>query len=118
MAHAEWTKVSEDTDGWVYYLDLDRIQIHDGWVNYWTLTNLPTRTKEGVHSGLTFYQAECKRFRWKLLSSVLYSSEMGQGKAISMTNEPEKNWNYPSPNAIDETILQRVCAEKILRRNR
>ena len=36
-----WTKVSENTDGDSYYVDVDNIKKHNGLVYFWTLGDYP-----------------------------------------------------------------------------
>ena len=105
---AEWTRVG-DVDGNTYYVDLERIRKHDGYVYYWTLGNYLKPMKSGAWSVKVYQQADCKLFRFKILSFSSYKEPMGDGTAET-DNTPDKDWKYPPPNSAAETILKTVCS--------
>ena len=112
----EWKKVSMGVDGTTNYVDFERIRKHGGYVYYWELKDiiLPNRrntpnTIESI-SGKTYIQGDCKLFRFKNLSASIHKEPMGGGTPSISSNTPDKEWNYPSPNSVDETLLKSVCA--------
>jgi hypothetical protein len=108
-SHAEWTKVSSTGNGaHTFYVDFERIRKHDGYIYYWLLTDYLKPNKFGDLSAKVYKQGDCKLFRNKILTDSYYKNPMGVGTS-STSNEPEKNWTYPSPNSVSEYVLKAVC---------
>ena len=126
-SYADWRRVGESVSGNTYYVDIERIRKHDGYVYWWELTNLlrPTEhdgyvfwweltdllkpTETGILSAKTYHQGDCKLFRHKTLSFSFHKRPMGEGTGD--VQEPiKKGWNYSPPNSSSEDILKSVCA--------
>ena len=58
---------------------MDKIEVHGRKVYYWGMTNMTTPSQEGVRSGVIYYEADCKRGRYKTLTRAFYSRSMAQG---------------------------------------
>ena len=110
-SYAEWTKVSKNVDGDTYYVDLERIRKHGGYVYWWELLDYLKPTKHGDLSDIIYKQGDCKLFRFKYLSDTYYNGPMGGGEPDSSSNVPDKNWRYPTPHSAHEATLQRVCSQ-------
>jgi hypothetical protein len=108
-SYAKWTKVSKNVKGNTYYVDLERIRKHDGYVYWWQLGDYLKPTKYGDLSSKTYNQVDCKLFRFKSLSYSFHKEPMGGGTGV-MDNVPDKEWRYPSPNSVNEIILKSVCS--------
>jgi hypothetical protein len=109
-SYGEWTKVSESVDGRNFYMDIERIRKHSGYVYYWELTDFLKPMENGIFSGKTYNQGDCKVFRFKRLSYSFHKEPMGGGTGD--VQEPQnKGWHYPSPETSQETILKRVCSQ-------
>ena len=107
---AEWTQVSENEDGNTFYVDLERIRKHDGYVYYWELWDYLKPSETGMLSSKSYVQADCKQFRFKDLSFSSHKEPMGNG-AAETDNTPDKDWEYPSPNSSHELLLKLVCSQ-------
>ncbi len=108
-SYAEWTKVSEGVEsGNTFYVDFDRIRKVDGFVYYWVLSNLLKPDSDGDFSYKSYRQGDCKLFRLKGLSVSAYTQQMGKGTPSVSSNKPQE-WKYPSPNSVNELILNKVC---------
>ena len=107
-SYAEWTKVSEDINGNVIYVDFERIRKHDGYVYYWYLTDNLKPLSNGTLSVKVYNQVDCKLFRFKYLSFSFHKEPMGVGTG-EMLNEPDKEWTYLPPNSSGELTLKQVC---------
>ena len=103
---AGWTKVSENVDGDTFYVDFERIKKHDGYVYYWYLIDYLKPTF-GDLSAKTYNQGDCKTFRYKWLSMSFHREPMGGG--TGKDEKPDKEWRYPPPDTVIETILKSVC---------
>ena len=84
LVHAsKWEKVS-DVGGDSYYVDVENIKKHNGFVYYWTLYDyLEPSPSSGFLSGIGKYKVDCKAKRQTWLSVSLYSLNMGKGKILS-----------------------------------
>ena len=108
-SYADWRKVGESVSGNTYYVDIERIRKHDGYVYWWELTDLLKPTETGILSAKTYHQGDCKLFRHKTLSFSFHKRPMGEGTGD--VQEPiKKGWNYSPPNSSSEDILKSVCA--------
>jgi len=111
---AEWTRVGSTGGGaTTWYLDLDRIRKHSGYVYYWTLQDYLKPDEYGDYSDMFHTEGDCKRLRKRSLSLTSYKQPMGGGKGEGNSSIAEGNqkWNYAQPDSIAETILNRVCAQ-------
>ena len=108
-SYGEWTEVSENVQGTVYYVDFERIRKHGGYVYYWEMNNLLKPDVDGHLSNKFYTQTDCKLFRYKTLSYSYHKEPMGGG--TGRTYNPQKPiWRYPPPKSSIEVILQRVCS--------
>tara|TARA_Y100001936_G_scaffold214395_1_gene224058 strand:+ start:208 stop:597 length:390 start_codon:yes stop_codon:yes gene_type:complete len=107
---AGWTKVGKSVDGVTFYVDYERIRKHGGYVYWWELTDHLKPTKTGRLSSKVYKQGDCKLFRNKILSDTYYNLPLGRGEVASGSNKPQKDWNYPPPNSVNEAILTSVCS--------
>ena len=106
---AEWTEVSKNVDGTIFYVDLERIKKQDGYVHYWRLSNY-LKPEDGVLSAKVYSQVDCNLFRFKILRHSFHKKPMGNGAADTY-NPPDKGWEYPSPNSSHELLLKTVCSQ-------
>lgn len=90
-----------------FYVDFERIRKVGGNVYYWTLSDLLKPNEFGDLSIKTYRQGDCKNFRVKSLSYSFHKEPMGGGLG-EVTNQP-MNWFYPTPDSVDESILESVC---------
>ena len=102
--------MSESVSGNIFYVDLERIRKHDGYVYYWELGNYLKPSETGVLSVKVYKQAECKLFRVKHLSFSFHKEPMGNGTADT-SNSIDKDWFYPPPESPAETVLKLVCSQ-------
>ena len=59
-------------------------------------------------SGKEYFQSDCKLFPVKVLSQSFHKEPMGGGTGD--TNTPKNpEWEYPTPDSVDGTILKSVC---------
>ena len=106
---ADWTKVSEGVNGDTFYVDFERIRKHGGYVYYWRLSDYLEPNKYGNLSAKVYFKGDCKLFRVKYLSFSLHKEPMGGGKPSTSSNKPDKEWQYPPPDSVIETVLKLVC---------
>tara|TARA_Y100001936_G_scaffold32258_1_gene30238 strand:+ start:171 stop:464 length:294 start_codon:yes stop_codon:yes gene_type:complete len=90
------------------YVDFDRIRKHGGYVYFWRLLDRLTPNDKGTLSSKSYYQGDCKLFRFKYLSISIYKEPMGKGTSENFTYNDE-DWKYPIPDSIIEIILNAVC---------
>jgi hypothetical protein len=107
-SYAGWTWVNESVNGGTSYVDFERMRMHDGYVYWWSLVDYLKPKSSGELSVKFYSQGDCKLFRYKKLSYSFHKEPMG-GDTGDTLNEPDKEWNYPSPNSVDEFVLKSVC---------
>ena len=101
--------MGENVNG-TYYVDYERIRKHDGFVYYWELRDYLKPDKYGDLSSKRYKQGDCKLFRYKILSDAFHTQPMGMGTPSTSSNEPDKDWRYPSPKSATEYIQKSVCS--------
>lgn len=108
VSFGEWTKVGTSLIGDTYYVDLERMRIHNGFKYLWRLSDYLEPTEFGTLSASIYMQIDCTEFKMKVLQGIFYEQSMGKG--LGETETPEKiNWKYPSPNSVFERIIKKVC---------
>ena len=105
---AEWTKVGENVEGNVTYVDFDRIRKVKGLVYYWEIQDLLEPNEYGFLSYKSYYKADCETMRSMALSRSAYELPMAEGDA-SDTWTPDPKWQYAQPDSVGEAILEAVC---------
>jgi hypothetical protein len=108
-SYAKWEKMSKSVVGDTYYVDFGRMRKHDGFVYFWRLDDYLKPTKTGTLSNKIYNQVDCNLFRYKSLSWSFHKEPMGGGTG-NLNNDPDKEWTYPSPNSVNETVLKQVCS--------
>ena len=104
---ADWTKVGENVKG-TFYVDFERIRKHGGYVYFWELGDYLKPNSAGNLSSELYFQGDCELFRYKGLNWFFHKEPMGEGPA-QISNDADKEWNYPPPNSVDEIVLKTVC---------
>ena len=104
----EWTKINDDSQGNGYFIDLDAVIKHDGYVYFWRLKNYLKPTEWGDLSTKVYREVDCSLMRFKTLSYIWYKQPMGEGRSGETYTPPDK-WIYPSPDTTSEYILNYVC---------
>ena len=113
MAYAEWTKVAEDKNGTMFYVDLERIRKHRGKVYYWQIIDRKELSKTGSNlSDKAYLEVECGPFRQRTLSVSAYAKSMAEGTPLKYLEAYSERWFYPPPNSPVETVLKAVCNHK------
>ena len=109
-SYGEWTKVAGNADGTTFYVDLDRIRKHSGYVYYWDLTDR-SKPQNGTLSSKVYVEADCKLFRFNPLSFSFHKEPMGRGTSELVSPPTKKVWQYPPPNSVAESTLNKVCSQ-------
>ena len=107
-AYADWESVGENVVGTTYYVDFDRIRTNGGYVYWWDLSDYLKPSEYGTLSVKSYTQGDCEMFRIKRLSLVYHKQPMGEGSG-NTDSTPDTEWRYPSPNSVDEIVLNQVC---------
>jgi len=105
---AEWTKVGESELGNIMYVDFERIRNQDGFVYFWSLTDLLEPNAMGDFSSSRYARGDCKLFRMKILSYVFHQQPMGRDVGDTQ-NRSNREWIYPRPDTLNERALTRGC---------
>ena len=106
----EWSYVTENVGGIKYYYDKERVRKSGKYLYFWELTDYIKPNKYGNLSSTTYFQLECSIFRHKSLKFQTYNKSMGEGKMTTDMTPPDE-WNYPSPDSVDESVSNFVCEE-------
>ena len=101
--NADWIQFGGSYNGNTFYVDLEKVKKIEEYVYWWQLID-----KKYAPPSVKFYiQADCKKFRVKILSVYTYKKPMGRGEVESI--KPPENWAYPPSNTPGEESLKAVC---------
>ena len=110
-AWADWTLVSETTEGTKFYTDFSTIRKEGNLRKLWEVTNFssPRSFSSGVFlSSRTRVEYDCKEERVRNLAFTAHPLLFAEGAILWATESPS-NWQYAPPNTPAFEILQRVC---------
>ena len=106
VCFGEWSKVGEGEDGFVLYVDYERIKKKGRFVYFWRLIDYEELKKSSVG----FYKLDCDDlFRTQLMRKMLYEERMGKGEFIVEHNQGGSAWYYPNLNSVYEKEIDLVC---------
>jgi|LWDU01.1.fsa_nt_gi hypothetical protein len=106
-SYGEWKGVAKNFDGDTFYIEIDTIKEHNGYVYYWELTDYLKPTDTGTMSTKMYKQGDCGVNREKHLSFIFYEQPMG--RASGETYNPPDKWNYPTPDSVGGIVFKYVC---------
>ena len=95
--------------GNIIYVDFERIRKHDGFVYYWSLIDY-LKPRLGDLSAKTYWQGDCKLFRYKRMTASYHTQPMGEGTPSSSGALKNQKWKYPPPDSAVEIMLKQVCS--------
>ena len=101
------TYFGDNADGDTFYIDIETIKEHGGYVYWWRMIDLVKPTKDGTMSYRMYKQGDCGVNRYKVLSFNLYNQPMGRGNMEKIT--PPSEWNYPIPESVSGVELTLIC---------
>ena len=107
-SYASWTEVTEAKNGDKYYVDFDKIKEQDGYIFWWQLTDRFKASPTGVSSGKFYFQSDCKKLRFKILSFSAHKQPMGKGIG-KIDDTPDKEWAYLPQNSPMKNSLIAAC---------
>jgi hypothetical protein len=108
-SYAEWTRSGTNEHGDHFYVDFERIRKQDDYIYYWALADLKKPLSTGHRSVINYKEADCKSFRFRIVTWSLYKQSMGGGASDAYAGQEHKGWQYPNPNSAIENVLQSVC---------
>ena len=104
---AEWTWVSE-SEGGTFYIDFHTVKENNGYVYFWDMVDYLKPSQQGHLSSKLLKEVDCDIPRkFKYLSFVHCTQPMSGGNCDANSNASE--WEYPSPNSVDEALTNEVC---------
>ena len=108
-ASAEWTRVTANVEGDVYYMDWATLKPTALGGRIWGLVDLKKPKADGARSykGLTEY--DCQEERVRSLQYCGYPKSMGDGTPLRCDNSPGA-WVYVIPDTIGASNLKLVCS--------
>ena len=106
-SYAKWTKVTKNSTA-TFYVDFERIQKVDGYVNFWVLID-SLKPTNGILSTTMNYQGDRRSLRYSILSGSRYPEPTGNGKIKSTRTLNPPQWYTPQTTSETESILKAVC---------
>ena len=105
-----WKKVSQNKGGDTYYVDVDNLKKHYGFVYYWQLDDLLEPIKsvsDSINSAIIKYKVDCGEEKQTWLNENYYSQSMGRGRIVAESS-PNKI-DYPKPREVGYTVMKFAC---------
>ena len=107
-SYGEWTKFGSLPSGDLFYIDVDRIKEHNGYIYWWDLRSTLEPDKYGNMSVSSYNQGDCGISRWKSLTYIFHKLPMGRGE-LEYQESVKKGWKYAPPGSFVEHSLDYVC---------
>ena len=104
----KWIEVAKTKEGYLWYVDNERISKRGAYVYAWDMINYGELDKYGSMSSMTYKKIDCEDFRFKNLRFISFTQQMGKGSTNADFQPPEE-WIYTTPNSINELIVKEVC---------
>ena len=110
---AQWTKVTQSSNGQSFYIDMKSIKENKGLVYFWELINYKKKDEYGDKSAKIFIEGDCINLKFKWIKLSYHKVDMGKDNVI-----PQKpsnlvaDWQYPKKNSTSMIVLDYVCKNK------
>jgi hypothetical protein len=111
-AQAEWTRLGEDDQGMVLYIDQTTLRQKEDGARLWTLldfANTKIIADTPFKSGKSLHQYDCLGERTRILTMSFHSGNMGLGKTVHSDSTP-KAWEPVSPSSIGSEAFDYACS--------
>ena len=107
---AGWYKVTEGSNGQVFYVDLERIEQKRGSVFFWQLIDYRRVDEYGDLSAKIYIKTDCTNLKLKWIKISYHKKAMGTDntKELKPSNKISE-WQYPSPYSTSKAVLDYVC---------
>jgi hypothetical protein len=106
-ARAEWTRVGETDDAFVY-VDMDTVRREGDLGRLWQVHELKKKAEDGASSRRALTQYDCKDERVRVLQSSRHSAPKATGTTVRTFSGPSA-WEYIAPNTMAMHLMQLVC---------
>ena len=106
-SYGDWEFFGVNKNNTTFYINFEKIKKIDGYIYYWTLSDLLKPDKDGDFSYSGYYQGDCSFYRIMTLSEFYYKQPMGEGKVTTNTQNPK--WQYPPPESMHIHMLKKIC---------
>ncbi len=109
----DWTEITKGQNGHIFFVDMENLYIHKGYIYFWQLINYNDQDEYGDMSAKIYVKAECEVFKFKWLK-VSYH-KMSMAKDYVKPNNPSKlvsEWQFPSIGSTSYAVLDHVCKNK------
>lgn len=110
-AFAEWTYVTESSDGTIFYIDFQSIRNDGNLRKVWIIQDIKQRDKDGEMSSRLRFEFNCKEERNRILAISTHTGRMAGGKTLFTGGADPMGWNEIPPNTPFMRILKIVCAK-------
>lgn len=114
----QWVTINRDLDVAVLQIDVDTIQMRDGYLSAWLRASYPAKQPNGkgamFRSTLNLAIYDCKSKRTATLELREYDGAYATGKVVGSERYApwQAEWSYAAPGMADVTALKLVCEHK------
>ena len=102
-----WTKVTESEQGNSFYVDINSIKKHNGFVYYWELTDYLEPLEGIANSSIVKYKVDCGEEKRTWLNDTYYSQSKGRGRIVE--DNSNNIIDYPKPKEVRYTVMKFAC---------
>ena len=107
LAHADWTKATEDDEA-VHYIDSATLAKDGNLRSIGTMQDLKRRGKQGEMSRQARWEYDCTQKRGRLLSFSLHSGPMATGQTLASGHTP-RELTFITPGSTGEALYKIAC---------
>ena len=114
---AKWSPIIESKYNSKHYVDASSVKTDGDIIHYWALEDSANTDMFGAMSKAWYIKADCKIKRYKILSTVLYKSQLGKNRFNKFYGS-YPSWDYPTPGSVAYLEITHMCNSLMKGQNR
>jgi hypothetical protein len=110
---ADWTKVTQSSNGQSFYVDMETIIENKGFVYFWELIDYKKEDEYGDKSAKIYIEADCTNYKFKWIKLSYHKDAMaGDDVKVQSPSNIVSDWQFPNKNSTSMIVLDFVCKNK------
>ena len=111
LASADYIIIASSSTGDDFYVEVDSIKKHSGYVYFWEIIDQLIPDDYGNISTEAYIEAVCDGPRkTRRLTNHFYAKPMAEGPRTESFTNPS-DWRYVRPGSVSEAVLDFVCSQ-------
>ena len=110
---ADWTKVTQSSNGQSFYVDMETIIESKGFIYFWELIDYKKEDEYGDKSAKIYIEADCINYKFKWVKLSYHKDAMAEDDVkVQSPSNLVSDWQFPHQNSTSMIVLDFVCKNK------